>query len=276
MTTIQPQTLRTFFAQSGLPLLEAKMLVEKVLGVTRAWMITHDTDRIADKDWALLQILVQRRLQGEPMAYIVGKREFMGLDFSVNPSVLIPRPDTEILVETALAFLEKYPTASVLDMGTGSGAIALSIAYHCPTASVVASDVSEAALSVAKQNALQLNQSVQFIQSDWFSQIPKQSFHLIVSNPPYIHPDDIHLSQGDLRFEPLSALTDFSDGLSCYRTIIQQAPLYLKENGALYVEHGWDQAESIRKILYEAGFSNISSIKDLSGIERVSGGVFLV
>ncbi len=268
-------TLRAFFAQSGLPLLEAKMLAEQALGVSRAWMITHDLDGIAEDKWQLLQALCQRRLAGEPMAYIMGLREFMGLDFTVSPAVLIPRPDTEALVEAALDFLKDKATARVLDMGTGSGAIAVSIAHYAKHAQVYAGDISMEALELAKINAKKFNLKVNFRQSDWFEQFSGEQFDLVVSNPPYIHQDDEHLYQGDLRFEPRLALTDNADGLSCYRTIIQQAPHYLKPGGAIYLEHGWDQAADVRALLIQAGFTQVYSIRDLVGIERVSGGVLV-
>lgn len=273
--TNSPYTLRAFFAQSGLPLLEAKMLAEQALGVSRAWMITHDFDELSDVQWQTLQALCSRRLAGEPMAYIMGVREFMGLDFTVSPAVLIPRPDTEVLVEAALDFLKDKATTRVLDMGTGSGAIAISIAHYATQAQVYAGDISLEALEVAKINAKKFNCVVNFRQSDWFAQFTGEQFDLIVSNPPYIPQEDEHLSQGDLRFEPRLALTDNADGLSCYRTIIQQAPYHLKQGGAIYLEHGWNQAEAVRALLIKTGFSQVSSMRDLAGIERVSGGIWL-
>ncbi len=273
--TNSPYTLRDFFAQSGLPLLEAKMLAEQALGVSRAWMIAHDLDELSESQWHALTALRNRRIAGEPMAYIMGSREFMGLDFTVSPAVLIPRPDTETLVEAALGFLKDKVRARVLDMGTGSGAIALSIAHFAPHTQVFASDISQDALAIAKVNAEKFKLDVDFRQSSWFDQFCGETFHLIVSNPPYIHQGDEHLSQGDLRFEPRLALTDNADGLSCYRTIIQQAPRHLTQGGAIYLEHGWNQAEAVRALLIQAGFAQVCSIRDLAGIERVSGGVWL-
>lgn len=248
------------------------MLVEKELSVSRAWMIAHDTDSISLEKWQKLQQLAQRRLNGEPMAYIMGSREFMGLTFDVSPAVLIPRPDTETLVETALTFFKNKPCPKILDLGTGSGAIIVSLAHHNTAIQAYASDISPEALAIAKKNAEKFNLKINFQQSDWFEQWHGQHFDLIVSNPPYIHKDDTHLLQGDLRFEPQIALTDFADGLSCYRTLISQAPQYLTRGGGLLVEHGWDQAKVIRQLLIEAGFEQVHSIKDLAGIERVSGG----
>lgn len=302
-------TLAQFFKQSALPLTESRMLVAQLLQVSRAWMIAHDDYVLSEEQWQQLQAQEQRRLKGEPMAYIVGEREFMGLSFATNPAVLIPRPDTEILVETAQEYLEQVLAArlaidagkldadkgahsteslsaeslnagaldagplKVLDMGTGSGAIALSIAHYCPQVQVCASDFSPASLALAQENAQRLTlQNVEFVLSDWFVDIPAQQFDLIVSNPPYIHQDDEHLAQGDLRFEPKHALTDFADGLSAIRKIIAGAPAYLKPGAPLWLEHGWDQAEAVRDLLLKGGFVQVTSRQDLSGIERISGG----
>ncbi|MDO5681044.1 MAG: HemK/PrmC family methyltransferase [Pelistega sp.] len=319
-------TLAQYFKQSGLPLSEARMLVAELLQVSRAWMITHDDYVLSQEQLGQLQSLTQRRIDGEPMAYILGEREFMGLSFATSPAVLIPRPDTELLVETALAYLAKQElvrsvaqtdilheehvldktgtckqgdahvqlrqdegfgaatqsnsapldiSLRVLDMGTGSGAIAISIAHYHPSAQVLASDFSSEALALAQRNAhtLQLK-NVDFVLSDWFKAIPAQAFDLIVTNPPYIHKDDEHLQQGDLRYEPQQALTDFADGLSAIRQIIAGAPAYLKLGAPLWIEHGWDQAEAVRELLVNGGFVQVESRQDLAGIERISGGFF--
>ncbi|NOL49965.1 peptide chain release factor N(5)-glutamine methyltransferase [Pelistega europaea] len=285
---VEQYTLRQFFAQSGLPLLEAKMIAEKVLQVNRAWLITHDTDMLSAEDWVALSQLAQRRLSGEPMAYIMGEREFMGLMFTVSPAVLIPRPDTEILVEEALSFMQqqsshttdnafpKYQQQSplkVLDLGTGSGAIAVSIAHYAPYAEVWAGELSVDALEVAQTNATALNTTVKFRHGSWFEPFTDMTFDLIVSNPPYIAKEDIHLQQGDLRFEPAMALTDFDDGLTAYQTIISNASHYLNPQGALMLEHGWNQADAVRNLLLQKGFAQVRSIRDLAGIERVSIGI---
>ena len=269
-------TVRSAIAQSGLPLLEATMIVGHVLNVSRAWMIAHDTDTIPADRLLQIQAMCKRRLSGEPMAYILGQREFMGLVFKTNPSVLIPRPDTELLVETAINLVKDRADVTVLDMGTGSGAIAVSIAHYCSLAKVTASDKSSEALAVALENARDLDVQVVFIESDWYAQIPSGKFDLIVSNPPYIHSADNHLEQGDLRFEPPQALTDFSDGLAAIRTIIAGAGGFLHAGGWLWLEHGWDQAENVRALLRKAGFVNVESRKDLSGIERISGGQWVI
>lgn len=269
-------TVRSVMTQSGLPLLEARMIVGHVLGVSRAWMIAHDTDAMAADRLPQVQDMFKRRLAGEPMAYILGEREFMGLVFKTTPSVLIPRPDTELLVETAINLVQDQAGATVLDMGTGSGAIAVSIAHYCPQAKVMASDNSAQALAIARENAHNLGVPLVLVESDWYEQIPSGKFNLIVSNPPYIHHADRHLEQGDLRFEPQQALTDFSDGLAAIRVIIAGAGVFLHEGGWLWLEHGWDQAENVRSLLIKAGFVNVDSRKDLSGIERISGGQWVL
>ncbi len=257
------------------PRLDGEVLLSHILGKDRIYLYTHYDQPLIQEELDAFRPLVQERAKGHCVAAIIGKKDFMGLTFKVNDKVLIPRPDTETLVEKALDFLKDKTSARVLDMGTGSGAIALSIAHFAPQAQVFASDISQEALAIAQVNAEKFKLNVDFRQSSWFDQFCGETFHLIVSNPPYIHKDDHHLQQGDLRFEPMNALTDYDDGLRCYREIIQQAPQYLARGGALYLEHGWDQAASVRELLRQAGFSEVQSIRDLAGIERVSGGVLL-
>ncbi|ANY17817.1 peptide chain release factor N(5)-glutamine methyltransferase [Bordetella pseudohinzii] len=256
-----------------LPRLEARMLVEQVWRRPRAWLLAHD-DEPADAGLAAAyEALAQRRLAGEPMAYVIGEREFMGHVFRVTPAVLIPRPDTETLVEAALDYLRARPRARVLDLGTGSGAIAVSIALACPQAQVTATDLSAEALAVARGNAQALGARVAFAQGSWFEAIGDDcGFDLIVSNPPYIHAADGHLAEGDLRFEPRSALTDGADGLGALAEIARQAPGRLLPGGALWMEHGWDQAPAVRALLQQAGLREVASRRDLAGIERISGG----
>jgi release factor glutamine methyltransferase len=248
------------------------MLLTHALGLTRIQLITQSETRLNAQQAQRCNELITRRVQGEPMAYILGEREFFGRMFKVNPAVLIPRPDTELLVELALQFMPAQ--ASVLDLGTGSGAIAISIAAERPDCQVLACDISLAALDVARSNALALiaNKHISFLQSDWYSQIPAQSVDCIVSNPPYIVKEDAHLKQGDLRFEPINALTDHDDGLSAYRAIIKGAAAYLKDGGRLLFEHGYDQAEAVQELLRTQGFSEVQSWQDLAGIWRVTGG----
>ena len=257
--------------QAALPLdaLENRILLCHALGLTRIQLITQSEREVGEAELARLNELVARRQQGEPIAYIVGKREFFGLDFAVNEAVLIPRPDTELLVELALERMA--PAARVLDMGTGSGAIAVALAHTRPDAVVTALDVSEAALAVARANAAANGATVRFLQSDWFAALADERFDIIASNPPYIHADDDHLEQGDLRFEPRGALTDHADGLSALRTIVDGAAAHLEPGGWLLMEHGYDQAAEVRALLENAGYMEVASWRDLAGIERVSG-----
>ena len=274
------QTIKDVLMLQQLSLLERRMLLEFVFKKPRAWFIAHDDEKLEQATKEQLQTLFERRLAGEPMAYIIGHREFMGLDFKVTPAVLIPRPETELLVNTALEFLEKLQAQGienprVLDIGTGSGIVAISIKHYCLKAEVMAIDLSAEALEVAKENALTLKTAVEFLQSDLFTALDPQQhqFDLIVSNPPYIHREDKHLEQGDVRFEPVMALTDFADGLNLIARLIAEAPKFLKGPAALWMEHGWDQAEMIRALLKQKDFKEVESLKDLAAIERISGGL---
>ena len=258
---------------AGSARIEVQCLLQHALSVTRAYLLAHPERCLSDSEQAAYDELLQRRLNGEPIAYLLGEREFFGLMLKVTPATLIPRPDTELLVELALQRCEKGGKFRVLDMGTGSGAIALAIAHDCPTAEVLACDASAAALTVAHENALRLGiANAGFVQSDWFSALHEQRFDLIVSNPPYITADDPHLQQGDLRFEPASALASGCDGLNDIRRIVSDAPAHLNPGGWLLLEHGYDQAEQVRELLRKADFKVVFSARDLSGIERVSGG----
>jgi release factor glutamine methyltransferase len=264
-------TVAQLQVQPRLDPLDNRILLCHALGLTRVGLITQSERVLTTEEAQRFGALVQRRLRGEPIAYIVGQREFYGLPFNVSPAVLIPRPDTELLVELALERLP--PRSSVLDMGTGSGAIAVAIAHSRPDAAVTALDVSEPALDVARGNAALNNAAVRFLHSDWYSAVQGESFGLIVSNPPYIVAGDRHLSEGDLRFEPQGALTDQADGLTCLRTIIAGAPHHLAAGGWLLMEHGYDQAEAVRALLSAQGYTEVQSWRDLAGIERVSGGI---
>jgi release factor glutamine methyltransferase len=258
--------------QSQLPLepLENRILLCHALGLTRVGLITQSERVLTGPEAAALSALVERRLKGEPIAYIVGQREFFGLNFRVTDAVLIPRPDTELIVELALERLP--PQGRVLDMGTGSGAIAVALAHTRPDASVSALDFSEAALDIARANAASNGATVRFLQSDWYAALHGEVFELIASNPPYIAAGDAHLSQGDLRFEPAAALTDRADGLSALRTIAAGAAGHLVAGGWLLLEHGYDQAAQVRELLAAEGYTGVRSWRDLAGIERVSGG----
>jgi len=253
--------------------IEVQCLLQTVLQVNHAYLLTHPEQTLNEEQQARYAELIARRLQGEPIAYILGEREFFGLNFKVSPATLIPRADTELLVELALQRMPKNVSLRLLDLGTGSGAIALAIAHARRDIEVTAVDASLDALHVARENIqqLQLN-NVRALQSDWFSALPSERFDLIVSNPPYIHENDAHLAQGDLRFEPKSALASGADGLNDIRRILAQAKQYLQPNGWLLFEHGYDQAERVRKLFEQASFFVIFSKKDLAGIERVTGG----
>jgi release factor glutamine methyltransferase len=264
-------TIATLLRDRRLTPLDARMLVAHALQLSRVQLITQSERVLTTEETQSVSTLFQRRVDGEPIAYIVGEREFFGLMLHTTPDVLIPRPETELLVELALERLQAG--ASVLDMGTGSGAIAIAIAHARPDANVTALDISEAALAVARRNASRHRASVRFFQSNWYGTLTSERFDIIVANPPYIVAKDAHLSQGDLRFEPVDALTDHADGLSALRTIIEGAPAHLAPGGFLLMEHGYDQAPAVRDLLVRHGFRQVQSWHDLAGIERVSGGV---
>ncbi|MGZ5819244.1 MAG: peptide chain release factor N(5)-glutamine methyltransferase [Burkholderiaceae bacterium] len=264
-------TIDTLLHHPPLAVLETRILISHALQLSRVQLITQSGRSLSAYEAQRLTTLFQRRLNGEPIAYIIGAREFYGLSFYVTPDVLIPRPETELLVELALEYVPE--NGRVLDMGTGSGAIAVAIAYARPDVKVMALDVSEAALVIAHRNAAQHQVQVEFLQSDWYSALTAQQFDVIVANPPYIVSGDVHLSQGDLRFEPVGALTDHADGLSALRTIIGGAMRHLTSGGWLLMEHGYDQSASVREMCVRQGFSDTQSWKDLAGIERVSGGM---
>lgn len=268
---------------AGTARIEIQCLLQHVLSVARAYLLAHPERVLSESEQALYQTLLQRRLCGEPIAYLLGEREFFGLMFKVTPATLIPRPETELLVELALQRLpQPLPTSPrqgrgihalrVLDLGTGSGAIALSIAHSRPDIELVAVDASADTLAVARENAQRLDiNNVTFLQSDWYAMLDVPHFELIVSNPPYIAADDPHLRQGDLRFEPASALASGDDGLRDIRRIVTGAVARLQSGGWLLLEHGYDQAAQVRALMRQAGLSGAFSACDLAGIERVSG-----
>lgn len=272
-----PPTYAQWLKNAPLARLEARMLLEKVSGYSRAKIIIKEQERLPEKWLASLDHLLSRRLNGEPMAYILGEREFYGRLFTVSPAVLIPRAETEHLLEAALETLSHKKTACVWDMGCGSGILAISIKLARMEDAVWASDISQAALDVTADNAKKFGISLQLTQGDWFhcERLPeKKTCDVIVANPPYIEANDAHLTQGDLRFEPLSALTDHQDGLSAIRTIAQSAGVFLKKGGGLWLEHGWNQGEAVRTILDKSGFQYIRTERDLAGLERISGGIW--
>lgn len=284
---------------------EAKLLLRHVLDCSVTDITAHPERAIAESQSSRYGSLVARREAGEPIAYLVGSREFYGLDFKVTPAVLIPRPETELLVEIALAKVPlsasnqssgfanednvdfrrrvvsrrvtggspRGSTARILDLGAGSGCVAITLALELGC-EVTAVDVSTEALAVAGDNAARLGARVRFVESDWFGAVDGE-FDLIVGNPPYVAEGDSHLSEGDLRFEPRTALACGADGLSAIRRILAEAPRHLAPGGGLLLEHGYDQAEAMRTLLAEAGFADIEQHRDLAGIVRVSGGVWL-
>lgn len=239
----------------------------------RAWLLAHDTELLTEAQQRIWDRALQRRLRGEPVAYITGHKDFFGLTLNVDARVLDPRPDTEILVEWALALLPAGQAARVLDLGTGSGAVALALQHQRPAACVTAVDASSDALAVASANALRLNLPVKCVLSHWMDKVPGP-FELIVSNPPYVADGDPHLAA--LSHEPLSALTSGADGLDDIRQIIAQAPSRLAAGGWLLLEHGWDQAAPVQALLREAGFVQVQSRRDLGGHERCTGAVMPV
>ena len=254
---------------------EAQILLGHVLGVSRAWLSAHGDERPDPSAAAVFRDLIRRWQTGEPVAYLVGRREFYGLDFQVTPDVLIPRADTETLVDAALEKLTRDASHDVLDLGTGSGCVAIAIAHERPAARVTAVEVSTAALSVARDNAAAIGVQVEFLRGRWFETLAQDRFDLIVSNPPYVATGDPHLRQGDLRFEPVSALTAGADGLNDIRTIVKEAPAHLHPGGWLLFEHGYDQAGRCRDLLQDAGFGELVSRADLAGWPRVAGGRLL-
>lgn len=253
--------------------LDAQLLLAKVLNEDRVWLMTWSDKQVSGDHQSEFLKLIERRKVGEPIAYILGSREFWGRQFICNEHTLIPRPDTEVLIEQVLA-LDLPEQASVLDLGTGTGCIALTLAAERSDWKVLAADYSLEAVAIAEKNRKSLNlENAKVIQSDWYSMIPEGSrFDLIVSNPPYIDPKSHYLDEGDVRFEPDLALTSGQDGLASLRTVIGTAPEYLESGGWAAVEHGYDQAESVRQILTESGFHQILQERDLAGIDRCAVG----
>mgnify|MGYP000043961961 CR=1 FL=1 len=264
--------------QAGLvdsPKLDAELLLCNILQVNRTYLFTWPEKDVSPEQSITFQANLQKRLSGHPIAHIIGHREFWGLDLIVSKDTLIPRPDSETLIEAVLSLKEvsnPNKNCSIVDLGTGSGAIALALKSELPHCTISALDQSLPALEVAKQNAQNNRLKVEFLHSNWFSAIEQQQFDCIVSNPPYIEDDDPHLQQGDVRFEPLSALTSGSDGLNDIRLIIDQAWLHLYKQGWLVIEHGYNQAESINQLFQKAGYQNLQLHKDLAGNPRISLG----
>jgi release factor glutamine methyltransferase len=283
---------------------DAMALMCHSLKRNRAFVLAHYGDPMGERDLMGFELMVSSRKLGTPVAYLIGKREFYSREFVVTPDVLIPRPETEVLVDQALARLSEASapkSAWILDLGTGSGAIAITLAMECPSAHIVAVDSSAGALRIAAQNARQYfkeggelysisfrkkvrdadrslsppHAPIEFLESNWYAALKGKKFDLIVANPPYVAAGDLHLSQGDLRFEPQMALTDAShDGLSSIRAIVEGAPAHLNPGGWLLFEHGYDQAKACRELLQKRGFDGLISVTDLAGIARVAGGIW--
>lgn len=259
-------------SSSESPKRDAEILLAWVSGKSRAWLIAFDDAVLDDGQLAALESLLARRAAGEPVAYLIGEREFWSLPLSVSPDTLIPRPDSEVLVEQALSRLPADPCA-ILDLGTGTGAIALALASERADCQVTGVDRIAAAVALAKHNGAKLNlPNARFLQSDWFSALDAQRFQLIVSNPPYIDAADHHLSQGDVRFEPASALVADDQGLADIKIIACCAGKYLADNGWLLLEHGWQQGEAVRQILRENSFCQVETCQDYGGNDRVTLG----
>jgi release factor glutamine methyltransferase len=253
--------------------IEARVLLAHSLGVDHAWLIAHDQDAPTSTQLHAIEDLFERRASGEPVAYMLTEREFYGLSFKVTPDVLIPRPDTELLVDAALEHLSRLNPYRILDLGTGSGAIAITLALQRPLSTVLAVDASPEALAIAQENARRLGATnVACISGNWYAMLDVKNFDIIVSNPPYIAASDPHLASGDLRFEPRQALASGTDGLTDLRQIIAGAPAHLVEGGWLLLEHGCDQAAAVTALLQQHGFVAIRTLQDLAGLDRVSTG----
>ncbi|HET7161714.1 MAG TPA: peptide chain release factor N(5)-glutamine methyltransferase [Rhodanobacteraceae bacterium] len=252
---------------------EAEILLAHALCVTRAWLAAHANDEIDASRAARFTGLIERRARGEPVGYLTGTRGFHELELHVTPDVLIPRPETELLVDRALQRIPVDADCAVADLGTGSGAIALAIAKARPRARVVATDASKAALQVAGANAERLDlRNVEFAQGDWCVALGDAVFDLVVSNPPYVAERDPHLREGDLRFEPPAALASGADGLDAIRIIVHESRAHLRAGGWLMLEHGFDQGSAVRELLVAHGYIEVFTEPDLEGRERVSGG----
>jgi release factor glutamine methyltransferase len=262
-------TVGELLAASGLPVREARALLAHAISAQREWLIAHPEAIVGEVQRSLFATLIDRRMHGEPMAYLLGTQEFYGRDFKVSPAVLIPRPETELLVDATLDVLRRVQAPRILDLGTGSGCIAITLALERPDAVVTAVDRSPAAIENARTNAKRLSAIVAFIESDWYARVDGR-FDAIVANPPYVAAADPHLTA--LRDEPLTALTDHDDGLTHLRAVVMRAPDHLHEQGVLLVEHGFDQGAAVRSIYGVAGFGDIRILRDAAGLDRICVG----
>src|SRR5882762_3358169 len=264
-------TIGGLLRESGLPRSEAELLLGFILGRERVWLLAHAEEAI---DSSGARAAFARRRAGGPVAYITGWREFYGLALRVTPDVLIPRPETELLVELGLERLSSEEPGRVLELGTGSGAIAVALASERPGLAIVATDVSEAALALARRNARDHGAEIAFVLSDWFDALGSEQFDLIVSNPPYVAAGDAHLERGDLRFEPRRALIGGEDGLTCIREVAARARNRLRRGGSLLMEHGYDQGDRCVELLIALGYSEVADLNDLAGLPRACAGVW--
>ena len=254
---------------------ETRLLLEYACGCSHTELISRSEREMTAAQAECFDSLLKRRISGEPLAYLLESAWFCGLEFTVTPDVLIPRPETETLIDLATERALALMRPSIADLGTGSGIVAIMLALRCPQSAVTAVDVSSAALRVARSNAEQYGVSIRFLEGDWFAPLSEKRFDLVVSNPPYVQAEDPHLLKSGLPFEPRQALTDGTgggDGLDCIRRIIREAPPHLRPKGWLLLEHGYDQAAEVRRLLDQSGFIGVASWQDEAGIERVSGG----
>jgi len=260
-------------ARGRIPAGEARLFLREILGVSAARIAAYPEDTLTPEQAGRFADLLARRESGEPVAYLLGVREFYGRDFKVGPAVLIPRPETELIVDLVRERVPANAAPAILDLGTGSGALAVTLALEQPAALVTAVDFSPAALAVARANAEALGARVRFVESDWFAALTAgECFGVIVSNPPYVAAGDPHLAEGDVRFEPASALASGPAGLDDIVRIVTAAPAFLEPGGWLLLEHGYDQAPAVRELLLAGGFAEVASARDLAGIERITLG----
>ena len=251
--------------------LESAVLLAHAVQKDRSWLFAWPEKELSIQQQQHFEKFLQRRLRGEPVSYITGYREFWGMDFKVSPDTLIPRPETELLVETALSKLGTS-SAKILELGTGTGAISVALLTERPAWKILATEVNAGTLAIARENFSKYNLEIDSVISNWFENIPHDKFDLIISNPPYIESDDLHLKQGDLRFEPKAALASGKDGLDAIREITQKAATYLTNKGWLMLEHGFNQGNAVFSLLQQCGFSNIETLNDLSGNNRITIG----
>lgn len=254
--------------------LDAEVLLCHCLGKNRSYLRTWPDKQITHEQLTAYRTCIEKRRLGMPVAYLTGEREFWSRNFNVSPDVLIPRPDSELLIELSLAHIPPNLAARIIDLGTGSGILAVTLAAERPNSEVIATDISAKAIKMARQNALKFNlDNIHFIESNWFDAVTQSNFDLVISNPPYIAAEDPHLLEGDLRFEPDTALVSADNGLKDIRILVEQAALHLKNNGVLLIEHGYQQQNAVQSIFEALNYRNICTHRDLSGLPRVTSGL---